>query len=333
MDSTTTDSPRVSKGALFRFIRYAPHAGQLLVHRSKAPRRVLACGVRWGKTTCGVGEAVAALLQPREHSLGWVVAPSYDLADKTFRGVADSFQKHFSTRIQSLDLRGERLIVHNLGGGVSELRAKSADQPVSLLGEGLDWMIIDEAARLKADVWESYLSQRLVDRKGWVLFLSTPAGPGWFHQLYRRGIRNRDPNTESWSSPSWANPHIDKDLVEAERASLPTSVFAEQYGGEFQGVEPEPCEVCSPRSPKATQVIVIDEGDDVRRCPACNYPVDAEGRSLVPEGAKFIKIISYHIDDDDDSTPDPLSALGAPKERPYMRRRIWMLNKRRSRSD
>ena len=292
MDPTTTESPRLSKGALFRIIRYEPHPGQLLVHRSKAPRRVLACGVRWGKTTCGVGEAVAALLQPRESSLGWVVAPSYDLADKTFRQVADSLQTHFRQRIQSLDMRGERIVVHNLGGGLSELRAKSADQPVGLLGEGLDWMIVDEAARLKAEVWESYLSQRLVDRRGWVLFLSTPAGPGWFHQLYRRGIRNRDPNTESWSSPSWMNPHIDKDLVEAERASLPASVFAEQYGGEFQGVEEEPCETCLPHSPETKRIFVLHKGEELKRCPACRSPVDEQGRNMVPRGAKHIKVIT-----------------------------------------
>jgi hypothetical protein len=299
MDPTTTESPRISKGALFRSIDYTPHPGQLLVHRSKAPRRVLACGVRWGKTTCGVGEAIAAMLQPRESSLGWVVAPSYDLADKTFRQVSDSFQTHFRQRIQILDMRGERLVVHNLGGGISELRAKSADQPVGLLGEGLDWMIVDEAARLRADVWECYLSQRLVDRKGWVLFLSTPAGPGWFHQLYRRGIRNRDPHTESWSSPSWLNPHIDKDLVEAERARLPASVFAEQYGGEFQGVEEEPCEVCFPPSPKVKRIFIVRNKEQLVRCPACNHPVDEQGRDMVPAGAKYIKIIKLVLDKGD----------------------------------
>jgi hypothetical protein len=300
MDPTTTDPPRLSKRTLFRILGYEPHPGQLLVHRSQIPRRVIACGVRWGKTTCGVGEAVAALLQPRETSLGWVVAPSYDLADKTFRQVADAFQTHFSSRVQSLDLRGERLVVCNLGGGLSELRAKSADQPVSLLGEGLDWMIVDEAARLRADVWECYLSQRLVDRKGWVLFLSTPAGPGWFHQLYRKGIRNRDPNTESWSSPSWLNPHLDKDLIEAERERLPANVFAEQYGGEFQGVEEEPCETCLPQSPKATRIFVLRRGEQLVRCPACKNPVDEQGRNMVPKGAKYIKVIKLVINRDDD---------------------------------
>src|SRR5437867_11475036 len=97
---------RLRKREVFSQIGYVPHPGQLLVHRSKAPRRIVACGVRWGKTTCGVGEAVAALLEPRECSLGWVVAPSYDLADKTFRQVSDASQAHFRQRVQNLDVRG-----------------------------------------------------------------------------------------------------------------------------------------------------------------------------------------------------------------------------------
>ena len=68
-----------------------------------------------------------------------------------------------------------RLVLRNLAGGFSEIRGKSADNPVSLLGEGLDWLIVDEAARLKPAIWEGHLSQRLIDKKGWALLISTPS--------------------------------------------------------------------------------------------------------------------------------------------------------------
>ena len=55
---------RLEKTELFRFVGYEPHEGQLEVHLSKAPRRVLACASRWGKSTCAAMEAVAALLAP-----------------------------------------------------------------------------------------------------------------------------------------------------------------------------------------------------------------------------------------------------------------------------
>jgi hypothetical protein len=53
-----------------------------------------------------------------------------------------------------------RILLRNMAGGVSEIRAKSADNPVSLLGEGLDFVVVDEAARLKPLIWQNHVSQR-----------------------------------------------------------------------------------------------------------------------------------------------------------------------------
>ena len=61
----------LDKQALFRHLGYQPHEGQRAVHESMAPRRVLACGVRWGKSLCAAMEAVAAAMEPRERSFGW----------------------------------------------------------------------------------------------------------------------------------------------------------------------------------------------------------------------------------------------------------------------
>ena len=222
----------VDKRALFRHLGYEPHAGQIEVHRSKAPRRVLACGVRWGKSRCAAMEAIAAAMEPRERSVGWVVGPTYDLADKVFREVLYIAAGHLRHRVVTMKENERKLVLRNLGGGFSELRAKSADNAVSLLGEGLDYVVVDEASRMKPTIWEGHLSQRLIDRKGWALLISTPRGKGWFYDIYRRG-QSRDEHYESWAHPSWTNPHLDRELIEAERARLPEQVFRQEYGGEF----------------------------------------------------------------------------------------------------
>ena len=54
--------------AIFEDLEYAPHEGQRLVHRSRAPRRIVACGVRWGKSRCAAMEAVLAVEDPRAAS-------------------------------------------------------------------------------------------------------------------------------------------------------------------------------------------------------------------------------------------------------------------------
>ena len=217
---------------LFRTLGYVPHPGQVEVHRSTAERRVVACGVRWGKSLCAAMEAIAAALAPCPYSVGWCVAPSYDLCDRIFREIQLAVFGKLRHRVISYRESDRRLLLRNMGGGVSEIRGKSADNPVSLLGEGLSWVIVDEAARLHPRIWEGYLSQRLLDRQGWALLISTPAGRGWFHTMYQRG-QGDDAAFASWNNPTTSNPHIDPARVEAERALLPERVFRQEYLAEF----------------------------------------------------------------------------------------------------
>ena len=223
---------RLDKAALFEDLEYKPHEGQKPVHASTAPRRVVACGVRWGKTRCAAMEGLAAALTPAKRSYGWTVAPTYELSEKVFREIVIVAAEHLRHRIVSLREHDQKLVLRNMGGGLSEIKGKSADNPVSLLGEGLDWLIVDEAARLKPSIWEGFLTQRLIDRNGWALLISTPKGKGWFYEAYRRG-QGRDADFESWNEPSWRNPHLNAEKIDAERARLPDRVFRQEFGAEF----------------------------------------------------------------------------------------------------
>jgi hypothetical protein len=224
---------RLSKDALFRDLGYEPHAGQRAIHASKARYRVVACGTRFGKTLCAAMEAVAAAMQPAERSVGWIVGPTYDLADRVFREIEIVVLEHLRHRLIAKKESERRLILRNIAGGVSEIRAKSADNSDSLLGEGLDFVIVDEAARLKPRIWQSHLSQRLIDKQGWALLISTPHGRGWLYDLYRRGQDGSDPDCQSWNMPSWTNPLLDPAIIEQERARLPERVFQQEYGAQF----------------------------------------------------------------------------------------------------
>lgn len=235
--TTALTRPRevLDKFKIFRTIGYEPHAGQMPVHASRAPRRVLACGVRWGKSTCAAGEAVAAALQPSApytFRRGWVCAPTYDLADKVFREVALVFRSKLQPFVIRVSESDRVALVRNMGGGITELRGKTADNPVSLLGEGLDFLILDEAAQVKADTWNRFLSARLVDKKGWALLISSPTNKNWFFDAYRKG-QKREHGFESWNSPTWANPVIDPAEIESIKARTREDVFRREYGAEF----------------------------------------------------------------------------------------------------
>jgi len=223
----------VDKEELFAQLGYEPHPGQWPVHRSRAKRRILVAGVRTGKSVCAAMEAVAAALQPCKRSVGWCVGPTLELADKVYREIVIIAAEHKKHRIVELKQHEKKLVLRNLGGGLSEIRAKTADNPVSLLGEGLDWLIMDEASRMKPAIWNSYLSQRLIDKEGWALIISTPRGRGWLWDMWKRGQPGGDPDCESWVMPSWTNPHLKRELIEAERERLPEAVFRQEYGAEW----------------------------------------------------------------------------------------------------
>jgi predicted phage terminase large subunit-like protein len=67
------------------------------------------------------------------------------------------------------------------GGGSVEV--KSGDNADGLRGEGLDGVVLDEAAFLDEYVWEHAIRPSLSDKEGWAMFLSTPNGRNWFYEL------------------------------------------------------------------------------------------------------------------------------------------------------
>jgi len=282
MEPTTTGSARLRKRELFAALGYQPHDGQVLVHRSKASRRILACGARWGKSTCGSMEAIAGIFELRERTLGWLVAPTLDLTRILFDEVVRAVDQHLKHRIVVCDTREQRIVVRNFAGGIGELRAKTADNPTSLVGAGIDFLVLDEAARLKREIWFGHLSQRLIDKKGWALLLSTPRGLNWFRQVYKRGQAGRDPDFESWSSPSWTNPHLSRSLIEAERDRLPDGSFQQEYEALFIGVDREACERCGWPDPMACTVTILKDEDEVLpTCVDCERLVNAEGHTIM----------------------------------------------------
>src|SRR5882762_8380998 len=74
MSKTMAPAKSLNKQALFRDLGYEPHPGQAEIHASTASRRVVASGVRWGKSRCAAMEALASAMEARDRSIGWVEA-------------------------------------------------------------------------------------------------------------------------------------------------------------------------------------------------------------------------------------------------------------------
>jgi hypothetical protein len=198
------------------------HPAQLEVAQHPARFRVLCTGRRFGKTKLGAVLCVASSLQGKRV---WWVAPSYPMASIGWREI-----KQLAVQIPGAILRESERMIEMPGPG--RVQVKSADNPVSLRGEGLDLVIIDECAYVDEDAWGESLRPALSDRQGRALFISTPNRRNWFHALYMRGIEN-DPDWCSWQLPTSANPFIDPAEIEAARGEMSADSFLQEYEAQF----------------------------------------------------------------------------------------------------
>lgn len=206
-------------------IRYRPHEYQRTFHSSKARFRLFIAGRRGGKTLAAAQEA-ARLALSIPGGIGWIVAPTYPISRVAWR----QFLKILPRPLVKSQNKAER-IVELVNGHIVECR--SAHKPEDLVGEGLDWLWIDEAARVKREAWEESLRPTLTDKKGRAFFTTTPRGRNWVWELYCLGQDRLQPEYENFHFPTSANPHIDPAEIELARKTLPEMVFRVEYMAEF----------------------------------------------------------------------------------------------------
>jgi hypothetical protein len=125
--------------------------------------------------------------------------------------------------------------------GGAQILCKSAAHPETLVGEGLNWVLMVEAGRHKRKTWGQYIRPALSDRRGMALFTGVPEGKSensLLYSLYQRGQSTRFKSWQSWKKPSWTNDIVfprgrnDPEILEAE-ADLTQDEFMRQYGAEF----------------------------------------------------------------------------------------------------
>jgi len=199
------------------------HPAQQEIHSNESRFIVVAAGRRFGKTRLG---AIRCLEVALMGGRAWWVAPIYKNAKIGWRHIVRAARQIPGTKILLADME-----IEFPTGGVITVR--SADSPIGLRGEGLDLVVLDEASRITEEKWTEDLRPSLTDRLGKALFISTPRGFNWFHELWERG---EDEDRGSWASfqfPTSANPMISElELAEA-REELGSHVYAQEYEAEF----------------------------------------------------------------------------------------------------
>jgi hypothetical protein len=207
--------------------RLVLHAGQQAVHRDRTRFRVVVAGRRWGKTQLARAELIVRALA--RDGRYWYVAP-------TFKDAKDIFWADLKAAIDWSWLaekpnETELRVLLRSGG---EIRLFGADDPDSLRGRGLRFVVLDEFADMKPEAWTQALRPALADYRAPALFIGTPRSFNHFHALYERGQDPTRPHWSSWQFRTIENPFIDPDEIEEAKADADARTFRQEYEASFE---------------------------------------------------------------------------------------------------
>ena len=175
-------------------IGFSPHAKQQEILSQLKRFNVIAGGKRVGKTILVAYLALKELLAS-DRSI-WIVAPTYDLSKRSWEYLDFWAKRFFPDILKSYQAPEPKM--ESATGSLLEL--KSAENEKSLLGKGLDLLILDEAARTGQDIWERYLTPNLMDRTGRALLIGNPWGKNWFYDQFL--MPNNDSSYFSYHMPT-----------------------------------------------------------------------------------------------------------------------------------
>jgi len=209
---------------------YVPRTWQRKCHKERRRFTVLALHRRAGKTELAIMQLLNAALK-FTGELGFFVytAPylkqAKAIAWARLKQKLDPFIRTGAVDINEADLavtfRHNKATIRLFGG----------DNPDALRGVRLDGCVIDEVAQIKPEVWNDIIQPALSDRKGWAMFIGTPAGINLFSELFYR----------AGSLPDWYAARYtvhDTDALDADEVArlerdMPEQAFAREYLCDF----------------------------------------------------------------------------------------------------
>lgn len=202
------------------------HPKQLEIFNSKHRFKVVAAGRRFGKSRLAAWTLIIEALKSQEKDV-FYVAPTFQQAKDILWNLLKEIgheviaSAHENTAVLTL-VNGRRIYL------------KGSDRPDTLRGVGLAYVVIDEYADMKPQVFEQILRPALADVKGGALFIGTPKGRNHFYQLYQYAQAGNDKDWQAFHYTSFDNPLIAPEEIEAARTSMSSFAFRQEFMSSFE---------------------------------------------------------------------------------------------------
>jgi len=199
---------------------------QKTVFTDKTRFKIVAAGRRCGKSRLSAITLLIEALNCPEGSSVMYVAPTMGQARSIIWELLHDLGRPVikTSHVNNLEItliNGRKILV------------RGADNPDSLRGVSLTYLVLDECAFIKQDVWEKILRAALSDRKGRALFISTPSGRNWFYDVFNLGQSGEDEEWKSWHFTTQDNETIDPKEIEAAKRTLSSFAFKQEYLSSF----------------------------------------------------------------------------------------------------
>lgn len=205
------------------------HKRQMEVYASRHRFKVVVAGRRWGKTQLAKTSILKfARIKKR---LIWYVAPSYRMAKQImWPELIAATPRAWIKKINETTLQ-----IRLVNGTTIEL--KGADNPDSLRGVGVHYLVMDEVQDIDPEAWTKVLRPTLASTGGHALFIGTPKAYNFLYDLYMLGQKAENRQRGKWSSwqfPTMTSPFIPPEEIEAARQDMDEKSFNQEFNASFE---------------------------------------------------------------------------------------------------
>ena len=203
------------------------HDAQMEIFTSPKRFKIASCGRRFGKSYLAAWVLIINALKSDSKDV-FYVAPTFqqakDILWSILKTIGKDVIKAAHENTATLTLINDRKIY-----------LKGSDRPDTLRGVGLAYVVMDEYASMKQEVWEMILRPTLADIKGGALFIGTPAGKNHFYQLWLDAQKEEyKKEWEAFQFNSTDNPFLDPLEIEAARNTMSTQAFRQEFEATFE---------------------------------------------------------------------------------------------------
>lgn len=194
--------------------------------------RVICIGRRGGKTTLSIEEIKGkAVAKPSRIAY---IAPTYQQA----RDIAwEMLKKELNPIIIQANESRLEIRVKTLQGGESIILLRGWESIETLRGQAFDFIVIDEVAMMRNFwlQWQEVIRPTLADRKGDVMFISTPKGFNHFYDLYK--LEAKDKDFKSFHFTTYDNELIPREEIDNAKNQMTEDRFAQEFMADFRKTE------------------------------------------------------------------------------------------------